>query len=190
MSASNSQEVTQLLTAWSAGNLDALARLTPLVEAELERLAHNYLKKERPGHTLQTTALVNEAYVRLIEWQNTDWQSRAHFIGVAANIMRKVLVDYGRRRQNQKHGGDQVRVSLAHAALEPNQSDPEVLALNEALDQLTRLDPRQGRIIELSFFGGLTNDEIAHVLGISERTVRREWNMARAWLFRALSKNN
>ena len=190
MSASNDSEVTQLLAAWSAGDQAALDQLVPLVEAELERLAHNYLSKERQGHTLQTTALVNEAYVRLIRWQNLAWQNRAHFIGIAAGIMRKILVDHGRRRQNQKHGGDLVRVSLAHATLEPNQSDPEVLSLNQALDELTRLDARQGRIIELSFFGGLTNEEIAHVLGISTRTVRREWKMARAWLFRALTKTN
>lgn len=188
MTASSSQDVTQLLAAWSAGDEAALARLVPLVEAELERLAHAYLSKEHPGHTLQTTALVNEAYVRLIGWQNQAWQNRAHFIGVAASLMKKILVDHARRRQNRKHGGDLVRVSLAHAALEPNQSDPDVLTLNEALEELAKLDPRQSRIVELSFFGGLTNEEIAHVLGISERTVRREWNVARAWLYREMTK--
>ena len=188
MSVSTPQEVTQLLAAWSAGDAEALARLVPLVEAELDRLAHGYLRKYPGERTLQTTALVNEAYMRLIDWQNVSWQNRAQFIGVAANLMRNVLVDRARRRKALKHGGEMMRVSLVHAALEPNQSDPDVLDLHDALEELAKLNLRQSRIVELSFFGGLTNEEIAHVLGIAERTVRREWNVARAWLYRELTK--
>ncbi len=181
-------EVTRLLTAWSAGDQDALAQLAPLVEAELERLAHAYLNKERAGHTLQTGALVNEAYLRLIDWQNQDWQNRAHFVGVAARLMRHVLVDYARRRQLPKHGGELLRVSLTAAARAPQALDPEIVALDEALKTLAAFDPRQSSIVELRFFGGLTETEVAEVLQISERTVRREWSVAQAWLYRELQR--
>ncbi len=188
MASSSPQEVTQLLVAWSEGNAEALAQLVPLVEAELDRLAHGYLRDFASEQTLQTTALVNEAYVRLIEWQNVTWQNRAQFIGMAATIMKNLLIDRARRRKALKHGGGMLRVSLPHATLEPHQFDPDILALNDALNELAKLDERQSRIVELSFFGGLNNEEIAHLLGVGERTVRRDWNMARAWLFRELTK--
>ncbi len=183
-----SHEITQLLQAWGRGDETALAHLAPLVEAELHRLAQQYLYKERQGHSLQATELVNEAFVRLIDWQRIEWQNRAQFVGLAANIMRNVLVDHARRRLNQKHGGDLLRVSLAHAAFEPEQSNPEIIALHDALNELAKLDPRQSQIVELRFFGGLTEAEIAHVLHLSERQVRRDWSVARAWLYRELNQ--
>ncbi len=175
--------------AWSAGDSAALAQLAPLVEAELERLAHAYLRKERAAHTLQTGALVNEAYLRLIDWQQVEWQDRAHFFGVAANLMRNVLVDYARRRQQQKRAGALLRVSLSAAAAEPQPFDPDLVALNDALQTLAAFDPRQSRVVELRFFGGLSEKEVAAVLHLSERTVRREWSVAQAWLYRELRRD-
>ncbi len=183
-----SHEITQLLRAWGQGDETALAQLAPLVEAELHRLAQHYLYKERQGHSLQATELVNEAYLRLIDWPNIQWQNRAQFVGLAAGIMRNVLVDHARRRLNRKHGGDLLRVSLSHAAFEPQPSDPEIIALHDALAELAKLDLRQSHIVELRFFGGLTEAEIAHVLALSERQVRRDWSVARAWLYRALNQ--
>ena len=183
-----SHEITQLLQAWGQGDEAALAQLVPLIEAELHRLARHYLSKERPGHSLQATELVNEAYIRLIDWQNIKWQNRAQFVGLAAGIMRHVLVDHARRRLNHKHGGDLLRVSLAQADFEPQQSDAEIIALHDALDELAKLDLRQSRIVILRFFGGLTEAEIAHVLELSERQVRRDWSVARAWLYRELNQ--
>ncbi len=183
-----SHEITQLLQAWGRGDETALDHLAPLVEAELHRLAQQYLYKERQGHSLQATELVNEAFVRLIDWQRIEWQNRAQFVGLAANIMRNVLVDHARRRLNQKHGGDLLRVSLAHADFEPEQTNPEIIALHDALNELAKLDPRQSQIVELRFFGGLTEAETAHVLDLSERQVRRDWSVARAWLYRELSQ--
>lgn len=182
-----SHEITQLLRAWGQGDEAALAQLAPLIEAELHRLAQQFLYKERQGHSLQATELVNEAFLRLIDWQNIEWQNRAQFVGIAAGIMRNVLVDHARRRQNRKHGGDLLRVSLAHADVEPQQADPEIIALHDALTELAKLDARQSRIVELRFFGGLTEAEIAQVLNLSERQVRRDWSVARAWLFRTLN---
>ncbi len=181
-------EVTRLLMAWGAGDSAALAQLAPLVEAELEQLAHAYLRKERAGHTLQTGALVNEAYLRLIDWQSVGWQNRAHFVGVAARLMRNVLVDYARRRRQQKRAGAQLRVSLSLAAGEPQPHDPDLEALDDALRTLAAFDARQSRIVELRFFGGLSEKEVAEVLHISERTVRREWSVAQAWLYRELRR--
>ncbi len=182
-----SHEITQLLQAWGQGDEAALAQLVPLIEAELHRLAQHFLSKERQGHSLQATDLVNEAYVRLIDWQNIKWQNRAQFVGLAAGIMRHVLVDHARRRLNRKHGGELLRVSLTHADFEPLQSDTEIIALHDALDELAKLDLRQSRIVILRFFGGLTEAEIAHVLELSERQVRRDWSVARAWLYRELN---
>ena len=181
-----SHEITQLLRAWGQGDETALAQLAPLIEGELHRLAQQYLYKERQGHSLQATELVNEAFVRLIDWQRIEWQNRAQFVGLAAGIMRNVLVDHARRRMNRKHGGDLLRVSLAHAAFAPQHANPEIIALHDALTELAKLDARQCRIVELRFFGGLTEAEIAHVLALSERQVRRDWSVARAWLYRAL----
>jgi RNA polymerase sigma factor (TIGR02999 family) len=175
--------------AWGAGDREALAQLAPLVEAELERLAHAQLRKERAAHTLQTGALVNEAYLRLIDWQQVEWRDRAHFFGVAASLMRNVLVDYARRHRQQKREGALLRVSLSAAAEEPQPHDPDLVALDDALRTLAAFDARQSRIVELRFFGGLTEKEVAEVLQISERTVRREWSVAQAWLYRELSRD-
>lgn len=183
-----SHEISQILQAWGQGDETALAKLAPLVEAELHRLAEHYLRQERQGHSMQATELVNEAYIRLIDWKNIAWQNRAQFMGLAAGIMRNVLVDHARRRLNHKHGGDLLRVSLPQADFEPQSSDPEVIALHDALAELAKLDLRQSRIVELRFFGGLTEAEIAHVMELSERQVRRDWSVARAWLYRELNQ--
>jgi RNA polymerase sigma factor (TIGR02999 family) len=188
MAESSTHEVTRLLRAWSAGDEEALAQLVPLVEAELHRLAELHLRGERESHTLQTTALINEAYLRLIDWQNVEWQNRAQFFGVAAKLMRRVLVDHARRRNYQKRGGDALRISLTEADSISASQDADVVALNDALEALEKFDPRRSRIVELKFFGGLEVAEIAEVLSVSARTVAREWELARAWLFRELSQ--
>lgn len=178
-------EVTQLLKAWCKGDADALERLAPVVEGELRRLARKYLSKEQPGDTLQPTALVNEAYVRLIGWNPVEWQDRTHFYAVAAKIMRRILVNQAISRGRQKRGGSALLVSLAEAD-QASQRDADMLALDEALIKLAQIDDRKSRLVELRFFAGLTADETAEVLGISARTVHREWDLARAWLFREL----
>jgi RNA polymerase sigma-70 factor, ECF subfamily len=188
MSTSSSHEVTQLLAAWSNGDQAALEQLTPLVYRELHRLAKGYLQRERPGHVLQTTALVNEAYMRLIDWKDVQWQNRAHFFGVSAQLMRRILVDFARARQQAKRGGALRQVSFVEAAAVSVEQAAEFIALDEALDQLTAIDPRRARIVELRFFGGLTEEETAEVLKVSPRTVRREWSLARAWLHRELKQ--
>ncbi len=188
MSTLPKHEVTQLLRAWGSGDQEALEKLVPLVEAELHRLAHKHLSHERSGHTLQTTALVNEAYLRLFDWENVQFESRTQFFGVAANLMRRVLVDHARRRNYQKRGGDAIRVSLAVAAGMINTPDADILALSKALDELEKFDKRRAKLVELKFFGGLAVTEIAEILSISERTVAREWELARVWLFHELSK--
>ncbi len=188
MTASPPQEVTRLLRAWSEGDQDALAQLVPLVESELHRLARLYTSKERAGHSLQATELVNEAYLKLLDWQNVDWQNRAHFIAMAAGVMRRVLVDRWRKRNSDKRSGQLLRVSFPDAAFDPKQFDPDLMMLNDALDELARLNQRQSRIVELRFFGGLTEPEMAHVLGISERQVRRDWKVARDWLYLQLTR--
>jgi RNA polymerase sigma factor (TIGR02999 family) len=185
---SSTPELTQLLLAWRGGDDEALAQLIPLVELELHRLARAYLRRERAGHTLQTTALVNEAYLRLIDWQNVDWEGRAQFFGIAAKLMRRVLVDHARRRNYQKRGGDVLRVSLAEAEDASAGKDADLVALSAALDDLEKFDPRRSRIVELKFFGGLAVDEIAEVMSLSPRTIAREWESARIWLFRQLSQ--
>lgn len=186
MSAPSSHEVTQLLAAWSDGDEAAFAQLVPIIHAELYRLAKYYLKRERAGHTLQTSALVNEAYVRLIDWKTARFESRAHFYGVSAQLMRRILVDFARHRPRPQ--GDSVRhVSLEEALLVAAEPDAGLVALDEALDALAKLDPRKARIVELRFFGGLSAEETAEFLGISPATALREWNKAKAWLYRELS---
>ena len=181
-------ETTRLLKAWSEGDETALERLVPLVDAELRRLARHYLRQERPDHILQTTALVNEAWVRLIDWPDVSWQNRAHFIGVAAQLMRRVLVDEARRRQAQKYGGDAVYVSLANAEGIAHEKGADLVALDDAMNELATFDERQSKIIELRFFGGLSLEETAEALKISARTVQREWSMVQAWLYRELKR--
>ncbi|HEY6400307.1 MAG TPA: sigma-70 family RNA polymerase sigma factor [Blastocatellia bacterium] len=181
-------ETTRLLKAWSEGDETALERLVPLVDAELRRLARQYLRQERPDHILQTTALVNEAWVRLINWPDVSWQNRAHFIGLAAQLMRRVLVDEARRRQAQRHGADAVHVSLADAEGIAREKGADLVALDDALNELATFDERQSKIVELRFFGGLSLEETAEALKISARTVQREWSLAQAWLYRELSR--
>lgn len=179
-------DVTELLRAWSDGDDGALERLVPLMEAELRRLARGYMGRERRGHTLQTTALVNEAFVRLTDARQVRWQDRAHFLGISARLMRRVLVDHARRRGFKKRGGDVQRVTL-HEGLATS-PDPafDVLALDRALDTLEKADPRKSRIVELRFFGGLSVEETAQVLQVSPDTVKRDWRLAKLWLLREL----
>lgn len=186
MTGTTSHEVTQLLLAWGSGDEAALNRLLPHVEAELHRLAQLYLSRERANHTLQPTALVNEAFVRLIDGQRVQWQNRAHFFGVTAQLMRRILVDHARRHQQERRGGDWLRVSLVEADQSQQEDSASILALDDALASLEKFDPRKSRIVELKFFGGLSEEEIAEVLGVALRTVQRDWNLARAWLFNAL----
>lgn len=175
------REVTVLLEQVARGQEGAADALVPLVYAELRRLAAFYLKSERVGHTLQPTALVHEAFLKLVE-QKTEWQNRAHFFAVAANIMRRILVDYARGHLAKKRGGDAARVSLDDAFVFASERPAELIALDEALDELAAVDPRRGRVVELKFFGGLTHDEIAEVLEVHPNTVLRDWKLARAWL--------
>ena len=175
--------VTQLLIDWGRGDQAALEKLMPLVYAELRRLAGNYLRRERAGHTLQPTALVNEAYMRLVDQRSARWQNRAQFFGVAAQLMRRILVDHARLHQAQKRGGtEQRRLSLTDVDRMSEGPDLDLLALNEALNELEAVDPQQSRIVELKFFGGLSIEETAEVLNIGHATVERDWKMARAWL--------
>jgi len=188
MITSSSNEITQLLIAWGDGDEGALAQLIPLVEAELHRLASLYLSRERPGHTLQPTALINEAYLRLINWKSAQWKNRAQFIGIAAQLMKHVLVDHAIHRRRRKRRGEEVRVSLTEADKMAHERGVDIVALNDALDGLAEIDPRKRRIIELRFFGGLSVEETAEVLRIAPRTIEREWKLAKAWLYRELSK--
>ena len=177
-------EITQLLVAWREGSDDALERLVPLVEPELRRLARQYLRRERPGHVLQTTALVNEAFIRLMNWKDVSWQNRGHFVAMAARLMRHILVDMSRRRAKDDDGREIRIVDLGEAngvTVEPSR---ELLAIDEALRELAERDPRKAQIVEMRFFGGLTLDEIADVLEVAPITVSREWAKARAWLHR------
>ena len=186
MTAASPQDVTRLLQAWSDGDEGALEELVPIIHAELHRLAKHYLKRERPGHTLQTSALVNEAYVRLINWKTARFESRAHFYGVSAQLMRRILVDFARRRPRAK-GASVRQVSLEDALAIAAEPDADLVALDEALVELAQLDPRKARIVELRFFGGLSVDETASFLDISPATTLREWNKAKAWLYRELN---
>jgi RNA polymerase sigma factor (TIGR02999 family) len=181
-------EITQWLVGWSQGDRTALQKLTPLVYRELHRLAQVYMRGERPGHSLQTTALVNEAYLRLIDTTGMDWQNRAHFYAVAAKLMRHILVDFARSRDQIKRGGDWEHVPLDDALEISADRSAELLDLDAALTSLSKLDERQSQIVELRFFGGLTEREIAEVLGVSARTVNGDWSTARSWLLSELSQ--
>ncbi len=179
--------ITQLLIRWSSGDEAALEKLMPLVYSELRRLANNYLRREREGHTLQPTALVNEAYLRLVDQRNPRWQNRAQFYGIAAKLMRRILVDHARLKHAEKRGGSaQERLSITSVEGVSAKPDLDVLALHEALEELATIDPQQSRIVELKFFGGLSIEEVAEVLGVGHATVERDWKMARAWLRRKL----
>ena len=184
---SSAHQMTQLLIDWSNGDQAALDQLVPLVNAELRRLAGRYMRRERPGHTLQTSALVNEAYLRLIDQKNVNWQNRAHFFGVAAKLMRQILIDHARTHDSAKRGGGAQQVSLDETAVVSRERSAELLALDEALERLAEFDQRKARIVELRFFGGLNLDETAEVIGISSPTVQREWRSAKAWLHHSLS---
>jgi RNA polymerase sigma factor (TIGR02999 family) len=183
----SAHDLTQLLQAWSNGDQEALVKLTPLVHSELHRIARRYMAQERPGHVLQTTALVNEAFIRLIDWKNVRWQNRAHFFGVSAQLMRRILVDFARAQHYAKRGGDALMVSLSEAEAVPHERVDDLVALDEALERLSRLDPRQSRVVEMKFFGGMEMEEIAEVLQVSRGTVKRDWSLAKLWLLRELS---
>jgi RNA polymerase sigma-70 factor (ECF subfamily) len=185
---STRQEVTQLLGDWSRGDEGALEKLLPLVQPELHRLAHRYMSRERAGHTLQTTAILNEAYLRLVENTQPPWQNRTHFVAATAQLMRRIMVDHARERQSLKRGGGALRVTLDEAAWVTETRSAELLALDEALESLAAQDPRKNQIVELRYFGGLTVAETAEFLKLSPRTVEREWTMAKAWLCRALTE--
>jgi len=186
MSAPESHEVTQLLLAWSEGDKEAFDRLAPLVYDELRRLAQSYMRRERANQTLQTTALIHEAYLRLIDASRVQWQNRAHFFGVAARLMRQVLVAFARERGYQKRGGGAQQVSLDETMVIDEGQDEDLVALDEALSALAQFDARKAQVVEMRFFGGLTEDEIAAALGVSPETVRRDWRLARSWLRRKL----
>ena len=188
MSGETGNEVTALLIAWRGGDEDALARLTPIVYDELHRLAGRYMRREQAGHTLQTTALLNEAYIRLVGSSRVRWQNRAHFYAVAAQLMRRVLVDFARGRRYKKRGGDWHQVTLSEGIPVRSQGTPDLVAVDEALDQLGQLDPRKARVVELRFFGGLTLEETAEALNVSTDTVGRDWTAAKAWLTRELRR--
>jgi RNA polymerase sigma factor (TIGR02999 family) len=189
MAAASPQDVTQLLLAWNGGDQAALESLIPLVYEELRKVARRYMRRERTGQTLQTTALVNEVYLRLIDATNVKWQDRAHFFAISARMMRRILVDFARRRQQQKRGGEINIVSLEEALPVSSQKTADLVGLDEALKQLAAFNARQSEVVELRYFGGLSEEEVAEVLKISVRTVRRDWRLARAWLYRELSQN-
>ena len=182
-------QVTDLLLRWREGDRQALDALMPLVYVELRRLAGHYLRQERPGHTLQSTALVHEAFVRLVGTNPPEWQSRAHFYGVTARLMRQVLVDHARTHRAEKRGGDSLKLTLDEGLVGAGKQDLDILALDGALNQLAQISPQQSQIVELRFFSGLSIEETSEVLGISPATVKRHWTVARAWLFREMNRN-
>jgi RNA polymerase sigma factor (TIGR02999 family) len=188
MSSLSPQEVTQLLADWGKGDRSALDKLFPLVHSELRRIAQRQMSGERPGHTLQATALVNEAYLKLAGQQGFDWQNRAHFFAVCAQVMRHILIDHARAHARDKRGGGAVKVSLNDALVVEADQTSHFLALDEALRALERLDPQKGKIVELRYFGGLSIEEAAEVMNVSPRTVRREWQRAKAWLYRMMTE--
>jgi len=185
--AETSQNVTQLLIGWSNGDKEALDALLPVVYEELRKQAARYLRRERVGHTLQTTALIHEAYLKLVDQKNVHWQNRAHFFGIAAQLMRRILVDHARTKKRAKRGGSDIRVSFNDANLMTPSQNLDIVALDEALTRLNEIDEQQSRIVELRFFSGLTVAETAEVLAISPATVKRDWSMAKAWLHREIS---
>ena len=189
MNAFTTEQVTQLLIDWSNGDKAAVDKLIPLVYDELRRLARYYMRRERAGATLQTTALVNEAYLRLVDQKKVQWQNRAHFFAIAAQLMRRILIDRARKRYNSKRGGDVRKVSLDQAAIVSTGRSSDLVALDEALTDLEAIDQRKSKVVELRFFGGLNIEETAEVMSISPATVQREWSMAKAWLYREISQN-
>ena len=182
------EQMTRLLVAWSDGDKSALDKLMPVVHAELKRMAHRYMSRERKGHTLQTTALVNEVYMKLIDQRQVSWQNRAHFFAVAAKLMRRILVDYARSRQYAKREGERHKVELEEAAQVSKERGAELIAVDDALLSLEMLDARKAKVVELRFFGGLTIEETAEVLQTSHATIERDWTTARAWLYREISR--
>lgn len=186
ISVSSTLSVTQLLVDWQQGDQTAIKKLTPLIYDELRRIAHRYVQHERNGHTLQTTALVNEAYLRLAGHEQPEWQNRAHFFAATAQVMRHILIDHARRRRYLKHGGQFQQVSMEKASLMSDDRAAELIALDEALDDLKHFDPRKSKVVELRYFGGLSLEETARALDISVMTVRRDWRAAKAWLFRRM----
>jgi RNA polymerase sigma factor (TIGR02999 family) len=187
MGSGAAHDITALLVAWSKGDREALESLIPRVDEELRRIAIRYLERERPDPTLQTTALVNEAYLRLIDAQQVRWQDRAHFFAVSARIMRRILVDHARARQTARRGGGLRPVSLDEALVVSPERTSDLVAIDDALNELSKMDPRRGQVVELRFFGGLSVEETAEVLGISPATVMRDWTVARLWLMRELT---
>src|ERR1700694_922198 len=183
------QNVTQLLIAWNGGDKQALDKLLPVVYDELRRQAARYLRRERPGHTLQTTALIHEAYLRLIDQKSVHWQNRAQFFGIAAQMMRRILVDHARTKHRAKRGGSDIRISLTDATSVTKDPDLNLVELDEALNRLEKIDPQQSKIVELRFFSGLNVEETAAALQISPATVKRDWKVAKAWLYREISRN-
>jgi RNA polymerase sigma-70 factor, ECF subfamily len=190
MSEGPDHEVTSLLQAWSAGDEQALAKLAPLVYDELHRTAHRYMARENTGHTLQTTALVNEVYLRLVNVQKVEWQGRAHFYAICARMMRRVLTDFARSRRYLKRGGDAIHVPFEEALFPGREDHPDIVDLDDALDVLAVMDQRKTQVVELRFFGGFSVEETAKVLDVSVETVYRDWKLAKVWLMRELSKEN
>ena len=184
------KDITRLLLAWGAGDKEALDELMPLVYAELRKLARGYMRNQPTDHTLQTTALVNEAYLRLIDSSRVNWQNRTHFFAISAQLMRRILVDFARRRSSRKRGGEVQKVTLEETLVVPLEQKTDLVALDEALKELAEISPRQSQTVELRYFGGLSEEEIAEHLGVSVRTVRRDWSVARAWLFNQLRIKN
>ena len=185
----SAQNVTEMLRDWRKGDQEALEQLIPVVYDELHRQAARYLRREHPGHILQTTALIHEAYLRLINQQNIEWQNRAHFYAIAARLMRQILVDHARRRQATKRGGSDIKVPLEEAMVISPGENVDLVALDEALTRLAAIDPQQSRIVELRYFSGLSVEETAEVLGVSSRTVNRDWNVAKAWLRQQIARD-
>ena len=185
----SSNEVTQLLVAWGNGDQTALDQLMPLVYSELHRLARRHIKKERPGHTLQTSALLNEAFLRLVDQRDAHWQSRAHFFSIAAQMMRRILVDYARSRRYAKRGGDARQVTFDEELVVSRQLSADVIELHDALNEMAAIDERKSKVVELKFFGGLSIEETAEVLGVSPGTVMRDWTLAKAWLRLAMESH-
>ena len=182
-------QITQLLLEWRNGEHTAFEKLVPIVYDELRRLARAFMRRQNPGHTLQTTALVNEAYLRLVDSDKVNWQSRTHFFAISAQLMRRILVDAARRKQSQKRGGDRLQVTLDERFDIPLENETDMVALDDALKRLAAFSPRQSRIVELRYFGGLTEEQVAETMEISSRTVRRDWSLARAWLYRELTRS-
>ena len=189
MTQPSTQEVTELLIAWSEGDKTALDQLMPLVYEELRRLAHHHMRREHPGHTLQTTALVNEAYFRLVDQKRVRWQNRAHFFAISAQLMRRILIDHARSHTRAKRGGGVRELALDEVAIVAQEQAANLIALDDALRSLAAIDERKGRIVELRFFGGLSVEETAEALKISPRSVMREWSLAKAWLYQAVTSD-